>query len=133
VALHWLDAPSISKNREVLKLGGFLPHIRFNKVLDLVLAAKSMLRSDIYVTQVFHLVPASRSQKISNAHLDYSFEEVTRHELEGREVIALGADASRACLRHGIKHQPTCHPSRRGATNACNAAEIVNAFSALGY
>jgi len=55
---------------------------------------------------------------------------VTRFELEGREVIALGAVAGRECARHKIEHIAVCHPSRRDEKNA---AEIGDAITALGF
>ena len=64
VALHWLDAPSIEQNRPILNELGYLPGIRFNNVLDLALKARRLTRKDIYVTQVFQLIPRTRSQRI---------------------------------------------------------------------
>jgi hypothetical protein len=59
VALHWLDESSILDERTALQHLGYLPGIRFNVVIDAALARVHLSRSDIYVTQTFHLVPRS--------------------------------------------------------------------------
>ncbi|MAB13318.1 hypothetical protein [Parvibaculum sp.] len=133
VALHWLDEPSINEYRQILSELGYLPGIRFNNVLDLALGERGLLREDIYVTQAFHLVPAERSQAIAKSALVRSFEAVTIHELVGRKVIGLGAEAGRLCEAFGVEHVSVCHPSRRGFSNEQNAAEISAAFSRLGF
>jgi hypothetical protein len=120
VALHWLDESAILRERATLQDLGYLPHIRFNAVIDAALARQGMSRSDIYVTQTFHLVPRNRSERISLAAIRRSFEEVTRFELQGRRVIALGDVAAGECARHKIEHAAVCHPSRRGFTNEKN-------------
>jgi hypothetical protein len=107
----------------MLQCLGYLPRIRFNVVIDSALARVRLDRSDIYVTQTFHLIPRSRSEHIERAALRRSFDEVTRFELEGRKVIALGAAAARECARHKIEHIAVCHPSRRGYSDETNAAE----------
>ena len=56
VALHWLDEPSILRERATLQNLGYLPNIRFNSVINEALARQGLSRSDIYVTQTFHLV-----------------------------------------------------------------------------
>ena len=133
IALHWLDEPSILAERATLQSLGYLPRIRFNFVIDLALASRGLSRSDIYVTQTFHLIPRTRSERISQAAIRRSFDEVTRFELENRGVIALGAMAASECARCKIDHIAVCHPSRRGHTNETNATEIADAFAQLGY
>ena len=128
VALHWLDEPSINENRPVLERLGYLPGIRFNNVLDIALQTRGISRSDIYMTQAFHLIPQTRSQRIPWPDIQTSFREVTRHELEGRKIITLGAEAARLCREFGIAHNAVCHPSRRGRSNEENAAEIACAI-----
>jgi hypothetical protein len=59
--------------------------------------------------------------------------EVTRFELKGRKVIALGDIAAGECARHNIEHIAVCHPSRRGYTNEKNAIEIAEAIGALSF
>ena len=59
--------------------------------------------------------------------LDTSFDHITRHELVGRKIVALGAVAAGLCIRHGIAHEPTCHPSRRSQSNEANVADIAAA------
>lgn len=133
VALHWLNESAIAENRETLSRFGYLPTLRFNKVLEIALTSRGLSRSRIYVTQAFHLVPQGRSERIPRHAMDRSFDQVTRHELAGRKVLALGSAASDACARHGISHQPVCHPSRRGCSNEHNAAEIAAGLVSLGF
>jgi hypothetical protein len=133
VALHWLDEPSILRDRATLQTHGYLPGIRFNTVIDAALALRNLSRSDIYVTQTFHLIPATRSERISPAAVRRSFDEVTRFELEVRRVIALGEIAAGECKRRNVPHIAVCHPSRRGSSNEQNAAEIAGAIGALGF
>lgn len=133
VALHWLDAPSIDQHRSVLQRLGYLPQIRFNRVMDLALQARSLQRKDVYVTQAFHLVPQTRSERISRADLDASFDAVTRHELAGRKVLTLGSDAAATCKRFGIAHTAVCHPSQRGLSHADTARIIAAGLASLGF
>jgi hypothetical protein len=133
VALHWLDESSILQQQATLQRLGYLPNIRFNTVIDAALARQGLGRSDIYVTQTFHLVPRTRSERISQAAIRRSFDEVTRFELQGRKVVALGDTAAGECARHNIEHIAVCHPSRRGSTNEQNAIAIADAIAALGY
>jgi hypothetical protein len=133
LALHWLDETSIVTEQGILRSLGYLPQIRFNKVIDAALALTGLRRSDIYVTQTFHLIPKGRSEAIPTDAIDRSFDQVTRYELVGRKVIALGDVASRACARQGIPHIPVCHPSRRGRTNDKNAIEIADALTKFGF
>jgi hypothetical protein len=133
VALHWLDAHSIESNRAILSEMGFLPGIRFNNVLDQALHACGLTRDKIYVTQAFQSIPRTRSEHIPARLIDRSFDAVTRHELIGRRVVALGADAASACKRHGVRCTVTCHPSRRGTSNDGNAGEIAAALAELGF
>jgi hypothetical protein len=133
LALHWLDEPSILGERTTLQKFGYLPNIRFNTVIDAALARQNVSRSDIYVTQTFHLVPRKRSERISQAAIRRSFDEVTRFELQGRKVIALGDIAAGECARHYIEHIAVCHPSRRGYSNEQNAIDIAEAIARLGF
>ena len=110
VALHWLDTPSVDKHRDVLKEKGYLPHILFNKVVDVALDKANLTRSDIYVTQAFHLLPRTRSETIPRSHIDQSFDRITRHEVEGRATIALGSGLS---SRWRPVHR-VCSPKRSG-------------------
>ena len=94
-------------------------------MIDAALARQGLSRSDIYVTLNFHLVPRTRSERISQAAIRRSFDEVTRFELQGRKVIAPGEIAAGECARHSIEHIAVCHPSRRGYSNDKNAMEIA--------
>ncbi|TPJ72441.1 hypothetical protein [Mesorhizobium sp. B2-6-2] len=131
LAYHWLDAPSARLNLPVLKALGYLPEMPFNKVFEIVLAKLRLRRSDLYVTQAFHLLPASRSGSIRASDLDVCFDAVTKHELAGRRVIALGGAAANACRRHGYKPVETCHPSARGRTYEDKANEISAAIKSF--
>jgi hypothetical protein len=133
VALHWLEEETIRAQRPVLEKFGYLPDIRFNTVIDMALKRQGLKRSDIYVTQTFHLIPQGRSERIPLSAIRRSFDEVTKYELRGRKVIALGDVAARECTRHRIQHSAVCHPSRRGRTNEQNAAEIAAALESLGF
>ena len=99
----------------------------------MALARLGLSRPDIYVTQTFHLIPRTRSERISQAAIRRSFDEVTRFELQGRKVIALGDVAAGECARHNIEHIAVCHPSRRGYSNEKNAIEIAEAIARLGF
>jgi hypothetical protein len=135
VAYNWFDVPSIGENREILKRLGYMPGMIFNRVVDRALGIAGMNRSDIYLTQAFHLLPNERSGKIHAQDVDASFDAVTRHELSGRRVICLGDDASGACQRHGVKHAAVIHPSARGlgrtiiAKAECVARAMIEAAS----
>jgi hypothetical protein len=45
--------------------------------------------------------------------------------LTHRRVIALGAAASDACRRHGVKCNPARHPSARGLRHFDKARELA--------
>jgi len=96
-------------------------------------ARQGLSRSDIYITQTFHLISRERSERISQAAIRRSFDGLTRFGLQGRKVIALGDIAAAECARHKIEHIAVCHPSRRGYTNEKNATEIAEAIAALGF
>jgi hypothetical protein len=131
IALHWLDESSILREQATLQHLGYLPTIRFNNVINTARARQGLSRPDIYVTQTFHLIPRTRSERISQAAITRSFDEVTRFELQGRKVIALGEIAAGECARHHIEHMAVCLPSRRGYSNEKNATEIADAIAAL--
>jgi len=131
IAYNWLDVPSIKLHREILQKLGYLPVITFNKVMDRALDLAGLKRSQIYVTQAFHLLPQTRSQYIPQRDVDRSFDQITRHEIAGRQVIALGDASARACRRFGIRHAAVCHPSARGRTREEKAREIATALTGL--
>ena len=115
IGKHWLDAESVAENREILELCGYLPCNPFNKVLDMALRQVRLRRREIYVTQAFHLLPVyDRSQDVSDKELDRSFEKITRHEIKGRSVIALGDAVAETCQRANISFKHVPHPSARG-------------------
>ena len=113
VAHYWLDAPSVHEHRDVLKEQGWLPSMPFNKVLTLALERAKLTRADIYVTQAFHLFPHEQWPPFPSRHIDESFERITRHEVVGRTVIALGTVAAGACRRAGVKAIECISPSAR--------------------
>ncbi|MGV3548989.1 hypothetical protein [Rhizobium sp.] len=125
VAYNWLDAPSVEKHRNTLQALGYLPNIPFNKVMDKALAYANRKRAEVYVTQAFHLLPQTRSATISQRHVDISFDQITRHEVQGRRVIALGNTAMIACRRHGVKALEVCHPSSRTHGTFADKARII--------
>jgi hypothetical protein len=133
LALHWLDEATIAEQRKTLQKLGYLPGIRFNQVINMALDRRGLDRSRIYVTQTFHLIPIGRSEQIPPSAIRKSFDEVTKFELTGRKVIALGEIAARECARRQIAHTPACHPSRRGYSNEQNAAEIASALQSCGF
>ena len=96
VALHWLDESSILSERPTRQELGYLPNIRFNTVIDAALARQGLSRLDIYVTQTLHIFPRKRSERISQAAIRRSFDEVTRFELQGRRVNRTGRYCCRA-------------------------------------
>ena len=59
VALHWLDESSILDERTALQHLGFCRVFGSMSSLMLLLRRVHLSRSDIYVTQTFHLVPKS--------------------------------------------------------------------------
>lgn len=96
--LGWEEA--IERRPEVLRYGGYLPDIPFNRVLDLALWQAGVHRRDIYVTQVVHLLPQETSGVGRDADLEQEcFERVTLHELRRRRVIALGDPAKEWCRK----------------------------------
>lgn len=137
VALHWLDVLSIEKNRCVLEKKGYLPGIPFNEVVCRALRLADLRRDSIYVTQAFHLLPAeNRSARIPRAHIYDSFTSITRHEIEGRAVIALGTEAAWACrkalrlgdVRHLAYFEHVPHPSARGMNYDDKAEKLAAAL-----
>lgn len=135
LAHHWLDAVSARRHQALLRELGYLPGIPFNKVVDRALALCELTRADTYMTQVFHLLPPEdRTGRVSPASLDRSFERITRHELEGRKVVALGGAAASTCRRNGIEpNQVVDHPSAWGVgrTMEGKAVELVTAIRAV--
>jgi hypothetical protein len=131
IAYNWLDEQSVAENRIILERLGYLPGILFNRVLDQALGLCGKSRRHFYVTQAFHLIPRTRSEGISSSAIDRSFDEVTKHEVAGRRVVAMGTAAGTACRRHGVHHVEVCHPSARGRTVLDKAREIASSFKSL--
>ena len=130
VAHYWLDAPSVHEHRDVLKEQGWLPSMSFNTVLTLALERVKRTRSDIYVTQAFHLLPYKQWPPFPSRHVAESFDKITWHECNGRTVIALGTVAKRACRRAGIKAIECISPSAPGKTYEDKAKELAKALKA---
>lgn len=128
ISKDWLDYPSTRANLEQLRQTGYLPHIPFNKVIDLALAQAGLTRGDIYITPVFQLLTAKRSSVIPPDHARASFDAVVRHELRGRRPIALGTDAARVLRHFSIPHITTLHPSARTGSHADKADQISKAL-----
>lgn len=134
VGLNWVDDGSAERNRDVLERVGYLPTMPFNKVLDQALALCGLERGDIYITQAFHLLPATRSGKVSQTLINLSFDAITRHEVSGRMVIALGRQAMEACrdLPRG-RVVETIHPSARGHSLSQKACIIAESIRQAGF
>ncbi|MEM1235295.1 MAG: hypothetical protein AAGH70_14330 [Pseudomonadota bacterium] len=126
----WLDAPSARKHHAELTKTGYLPHIPFNRVLDLALALIGLQRADIYIAPVFCLLSPKRSHPLPAAHARASFENVTRLELNNRRPVAAGTDAQRTLSHFNVEHIATCHPSARGLSFDQRAERIAEALSA---
>ncbi len=135
LAYNWLDAVAAQENQTVLRERGYLPNILFNKVVDRALGICGLTRADIYMTQVFHLLPPSdRSSSVPSRLLDCSFRAITYHELTGRKVVALGTAAARTCRHNGIEpNYVVDHPSARGLgrTIEGKAGELARAIRAV--
>ncbi|WP_299674012.1 hypothetical protein [uncultured Roseobacter sp.] len=130
ISYNWLDAPTAKLHHETLARLGYLPQMVFNRVLDLALALAGRTRDAIYLTHAFHLLPAQRSATVPVADVEASFEAITRHEIAGRPVVALGRVATAACARFGIPHRAVAHPSARGLPVRTKATQIAEALGA---
>ena len=128
VAKHWLDAPSVDNFRDTLNQFGYEPTLGFNRVMDLALERAGLTRKSIYLTQAFHLLTQERSQSIPKNHIYKSFDRITRYEVEGRTVIALGEDAKYACRCFGVEAIKCIHPSARGMTIEGKAEQLADAL-----
>jgi hypothetical protein len=131
LAYNWLDAQTARDHAAALRESGYLKGMIFNNIVDAALARSGITRLDVYITQAFHLLPAERSEFVRQPDLCASFDSITRHELKGRKVIALGGAAARSCERAGIiPHQVVMHPSARIAT-ASKVEALAAAIAAL--
>jgi hypothetical protein len=118
LAYNWLDAQTARDHASALRQCGYLKGMVFNNIVDAALAHSGITRADIYITQAFHLLPQSRSDQIPQKEMDASFGAVTRYELEGRKIIALGGAAAGCCSRAGITpYKVVPHPSARIGTD----------------
>ncbi len=126
VAKHWFDAESVNLNRKVLECFGYLPGNPFNRALDRVLASVGLERGDVYITQACHFLPKNDKRKrVPSKLMKLSVETVTRHEVEGRRVIALGGEAQMALTRANIGFLPCPHPSSSVAGRFEELAEAL--------
>ena len=128
IAKDWFDVPSIIVNSALLHELCCFPTANFNKVLDLALIFAGLSRSQIYLTQAFHLLPEVRSANIFQSLIDWSFNEVTRHEIMGRLPIALGNQARDSCRKFDIPHIHMPPPSRGSGTFAQRAERLAEAI-----
>ncbi len=129
LAYHWIDAATARDRAEFLREWGYMPEITFNKVVDAALRICGLTRAGLYMTQAFHLLPATRSAAVPARDVDASFAAVTRYELEGRQVIALGTAAAQACRRGGVTPARTVmHPSARGLSVEAKAKVLARAI-----
>ena len=129
LAYHWIDAATARDRAEFLREWGYMPEITFNKVVEAALRICGLTRADLYMTQAFHLLPTTRSAAVPARDVDAGFVAVTRYELEGRQVIALGTAAAQACKRGGVTPARTVmHPSARGLSIEAKAAVLARAI-----
>lgn len=128
ISYNWLDAPTARTHAATLQKIGHLPAMLFNRVLDAALALARLTREGIYLTHASHLLPATRSGSLPARALEESFDRVTRHEIAGRPVTALGRAAAELCSRFGIPHSPCPHPSARGLPQVAKAQAIAKAL-----
>lgn len=91
IAQDWLDGERIAANVERIRETGWLNGMQFNNVLNAALAMAELNRSQVYITQVFHLIRRNSTAAIAKDHYRISFERVTAGEVRGRKVIALGS------------------------------------------
>ena len=115
VGTHWLDAESVVGYRENLERLGYEPTLPFNRALDRILKSIRLTRRDIYITQACHFLPRRRQDRrliVPPALMNRSIEAVTRQEVEGRRVIALGNAAQDALRSADVDCLVPCpHPS----------------------
>ncbi|MGJ8627586.1 MAG: hypothetical protein ACSHXB_11570 [Sulfitobacter sp.] len=134
LAKDYLDAPSLKRLRSSIAPQGYLPGNTFNRIIDAALDLAGLTRTDIYITQCFAaIVPEHRSTSIPISHFRRSFDMVTRHELAGRRVLALGPRAAALCAEFGVPFQAVkYHPSARGKglTDLFKATELAQALNA---
>lgn len=128
ISYNWLDAPTAVAHRDTLARLGYLPQMLFNRVLDLALRLAALTRDSIYLTHAFHLLPTQRSAPVPTADVAASFDAITRHEIAGRPVVALGRVSAEACTRFAIPHRAVPHPSARGMTIPAKATRIAEAL-----
>jgi hypothetical protein len=131
ISYNHMDAPTARANRGRIARDGYLPEMLFNRVLDRALALAGIVRSDIYLTHAFHALPEARSAAIPARLVEESFDSITRHEIDGRPVIALGRDAARCCARFGVSHQALPHLSARGMDMDGKASLLAEALSGV--
>ena len=135
VAYNWIDAPTAIKHHDFLAEHGYLPCIKFNKVLNRALEMVNIRREDTYMTQAFHLLPTNgRSSYISRRDLRESFNKITLHEIKGRRVVALGDDADYACRPYKdqyLNYVKTIHPSSRKGSYEKMATIIAKAIQEI--
>jgi hypothetical protein len=126
LAYNWLDAQTARKHAGALRECGYLKGMIFNNIVDAVLARSGITRAHIYITQAFHLLPEGRSDQIPQKDMDASFDAITRHELVGRKIVALGVAAAGCCSRAGITpNKVVPHPSARIGMSAKIEALIL--------
>lgn len=115
VGKHFLDAKTAKECRDaIVGNGGFCPCVPFRERLEEALGRVGLCLGQVYVTQAFHFLPEEdRSDEPPAELLHASFNAITKHELRGRTVIALGGTAARACRKAKIPRIQAPHPARR--------------------
>ena len=127
VAYYWWTAEKVIQHREKLQEFGYFPGLKFNRVIDLALEHLGRSRQGIYITQAFHLLPKNGAA-ILRWLLYNSFNQITKYEIQGRPVVALGGSVQAACRQAQVEHIRCAHPDARGRTVVSLADELVNSY-----
>ncbi len=128
ISYNHMDAPTARTHCDRIARDGYLPEMLFNRVLDRALERVGMLRSEIYLTHAFHALPDARSAAIPEALVRESFARITRHEIIGRPVIALGLVAAKCCAAFSVPHRSVPHLSARGLDMETKARLLADAL-----
>lgn len=131
LARSWFNAADVALHQNTLQRLGYLPTLKFNQIMDAALHKAGMARSNIYLTQVLLVLPPDETYKIRQKDYDRSFDAVTRFELEGRNVIAIGSVAKAMCEKYQISYRHVISPSAPGITDEAKTAELSAALQGI--
>jgi hypothetical protein len=102
-----------------------MPGITFNNVLERALEIVGKKRSGHLRDAVISSFAVDSFCHDRKKTFERSFDEITRHELDGRRVVAVGNDVAGACKRLGIKYRAVVHPSARRRSNEDKAMALA--------